>query len=105
MGIYSVMLYTESVSVSDGEAVRYPIKWESIEILDYVQEAMFNRLFPPSWVSLSDSGYEEMAREMEKAKKQWLNELREQGFTAVNIYAEGDGIYAWATKDALRGIG
>lgn len=97
MDLHSVALFTQPITFLDGDALVEGKNWEFVFIPDYVYSAMLEVIMPSE-----SKKFQESEQDMAQAKKRWLDELKSQGFSAVNIKTRDGNIFAEATKDVLK---
>jgi hypothetical protein len=83
--ITSVLKYLDKVNCEEGTVFNDQLTFEPVSIpMSFVQGIYFGT-----------------PEDVAKIKEIWFNELRSQGYTAVNVQAIKDGVKAEGTKDKI----
>lgn len=97
MGLYQVTLFTKPISFEADEELVTPISWENVLIPTKFADMAIKYLMP-----INANEYKQSNEEITDFRRQWLNDLAKEGYTAVRLTALQDGITAEATKDVWK---
>jgi hypothetical protein len=95
--IYSITLFTKSISFECNEEIVTPTSWESVVIPNEIMNMTIKYMMPSNF-----DEYDQAEKELTKLKCKWLSELAEKGYTAVRMTAGSDSIKAETTKDPWK---